>query len=337
MVEAMSQPILPNIEPAETATYSTAVQAMLSAMAEKRFFKLIGGGSFTETEKIAHLARAYAMAGADCLDLAPDLQVLQTVEAVLRELPKPHPVIMISLPLDPDPHFRKIELDEPACIQCGLCLPACPTEAITLPEILEISQSLCYGCGRCVPTCPTEALSLLPFQVESQMEAALSHPLVEAVEIHSHYVDPYMLSTFLARWQPHLRNKLISLCFRIDNLPPAQILAFYRVAAEFSPLPVMLQVDGSPMSGNDDPEASRPALEAARKTIGMFREQGLPLPAITISGGINRHTATLLKEALYREIAGAGMGTVARKTVWNLESSAAAQTAAGLVAEFKAR
>ena len=333
----MSQPTLPNIEPTETAACSTAVSAMLSALAEKRFFKLISGGSLTETEKIAHLARAYAMAGADCLDLAPDLQVIQTVESVLQELPPPHPVIMISLPLDPDPHFRKIELDEPACIQCGLCLPACPTEAITLPEVLEISQSLCYGCGRCVPTCPTEALSLLPFQVESQMEAALSHPLVEAVEIHSHYVDPYMLATFLEYWRPLLHNKLISLCFRIDNLPPEQILEFYQVAARFSPLPVMLQVDGAPMSGNDDPAASRPALEAAGQVMGMFQEHGVPLPPVTISGGINRHTATLLQDAPCQEIAGAGMGTVARKTIWNLESSAAIETATELVAEFKAR
>lgn len=337
MVETMSQTTFPNIAPAAAFTSSTAVQSMLTAMVEKRFFKLISGGSFTETEKVRHLARAYAMAGADCLDLAPDLQVLQTVEAVLQELPKPHPVVMISLPLDPDPHFRKIELNEPGCIQCGLCLPACPTEAITLPEILEISQSLCYGCGRCVPTCPTDALSLLPFQVESQMEASLSHPLVEAVEIHSHYVDPYMLSAFLERWRPLLHKKLLSLCFRIDNLPPGQMLEFYQVAASFSPLPVMLQVDGAPMSGNDDPEASRPALEAARQVIGIFQEHGVPLPPVTISGGINRHTATLLKEAPYREIAGAGMGTVARKTIWSLENSAAVQTAAGLIAEFKAR
>jgi len=313
-----------------------AFTPMLEALAQRRFFKLIGGGSFTEAEKIAELAAAYAMAGADCIDIAPDIAVIEAVAQALKPLPGQRPVLMISLPLDPDPHFRKIELAEPDCIRCGLCLPECPTEAITLPTALEISQSLCYGCGRCVPVCPTDALSLLPFQVESQIEAALSHPAVQALEIHSRYADPLMLEAFLTRWQPLLTDKLIALCFRPTEIPEAQLLEFCRVAQEKSAQPILLQIDGAPMSGTEDPEASRPALEAAVAMAQLLQAQP-HCPPITISGGINPQTAHWLKETRYSFIAGVGMGTMARKAIWNLPQEQARQTASHVVSLFKNR
>jgi ferredoxin len=333
MVETMSHPIFTQ----QPIVQDQAVLNLLAQLQRGHFFKLICGGSFTEVDKIAHLATTYTLAGTDCIDLAADLSVLQTVESVLKKISQPHPIIMVSVPLDPDPHFRKIELTESDCIQCGLCLPECPTEAITLPDSLKISQALCYGCGRCIPTCPTNALSLLPFQVESQIENTLRHPLVKAVEIHSHYVDPYMLATFLTQWHPLLKDKLLSLCFRIDNLPFSQILEFYQTASQASSLPVMLQIDGIPMSGNDDPEASRPSLEAAVQVIDFFKKQALKPPAITISGGINQNTAQLLKESRYHDIAGVGMGTVARKAIWTQEGKDAVETATQLITRFRTR
>jgi ferredoxin len=331
----MTSPQVSNMPAVNNRLPSVRLERMAHALAQHRFFKLIGGGSFTETEKIRHLVQAYAANHIDCIDVAPDPEVLAAVFEVLQQIPQPHPVIMISIPLDPDPHFRKIDLDEPDCIRCGLCVPVCPTEALALPEELTISQSLCYGCGRCVPMCPTDALTLLPFQVESQLAAALSHPLVEAVEIHSRYVDPFMLAQFMKRWQPWLHNKLISLCFRPAELEIGQIVNFYQVAVAHSTLPVILQIDGAPMSGNDDPEASRPALEAARRIAQQLQAHLPQLPPITISGGINQHTAHLLKEESYRFIAGVGMGTVARKAIWSLSPEQAQQTAAHLMSPFK--
>ena len=322
------------------------VTAMLEALAQRQFFKLIGGGSFTEADKIAAMAQSYAMAGVDCIDIAPDLVVIDAVSEAIRQLPgQSHqlpldhpkakkPVLMISLPLDPDPHFRKIELAEPACIRCGLCLPACPTEAITLPDMLEIAQSLCYGCGRCVPVCPTDALSMLPFQVESQIDAVLKHPAVQAVEIHTRFADPLMLTSFLSRWYTELQDKLLSLCFRPGDIPAPQLLDFCSVAQQFSALPILLQIDGAPMSGTDDPDASLAALEGAVLMRELAQNQP-NFPSITISGGINRYTADWLKRPEYHFIAGVGMGTMARKAIWNVTGDRAHEKAREMVALFK--
>ena len=60
--------------------------------------------------------------------------------------------------------------------------------------------------------------------------------------------------------------------------------------------------------------ASLPALAAARL---LYEQCGPTSPyPITISGGINDQTAGFLRQEQYRFIAGVGIGTMARKTVW---------------------
>jgi hypothetical protein len=112
-------------------------------------------------------------------------------------------------------------------------------------------------------------------------------------------------------------------------------MAFVRTARDFSPLPVMLQIDGAPMSGTEHPEASRPALEAALDVMRLFESAGQSLPPLTISGGINHHTADHLQTSCFQNIAGVGMGTVARRHVWALPDEAAIRAARGMVKAFK--
>ena len=46
-----------------------------------------------------------------------------------------------------------------ACVSCGTCADACPTEAIVEgADRYEINQDLCVQCGTCAGTCPTEAI-----------------------------------------------------------------------------------------------------------------------------------------------------------------------------------
>lgn len=72
-------------------------------------------------------------------------------------------------------------VDNSKCSGCGLCVPICPYNAISLKEIkergghghgpftrqvAEVNSSLCQGCGACVPACRTNALNLKGFTSE---------------------------------------------------------------------------------------------------------------------------------------------------------------------------
>ena len=44
------------------------------------------------------------------------------------------------------------------CISCGVCLPECPTQAITVGKtIYEIDPEKCISCGTCAGVCPVGA------------------------------------------------------------------------------------------------------------------------------------------------------------------------------------
>ena len=70
------------------------------------------------------------------------------------------------------------EVDISKCSGCGLCIPICPYNALSLQEInergghghgpftrqvAEVNNSLCQGCGACLPACRTLALNLKGF------------------------------------------------------------------------------------------------------------------------------------------------------------------------------
>lgn len=45
------------------------------------------------------------------------------------------------------------------CNSCGLCVPVCPVNAITMEQgKAKINPFFCIGCGACVPVCPKEAI-----------------------------------------------------------------------------------------------------------------------------------------------------------------------------------
>ncbi len=75
-----------------------------------------------------------------------------------------------------DPLVAIVEPDD--CTACGVCLTACPYDAISMTEegdrhFAVISPTGCKGCGGCVPMCPDNAIDLLGY-TNAQVTAMIS-------------------------------------------------------------------------------------------------------------------------------------------------------------------
>ncbi|MAS49998.1 MAG: ferredoxin [Euryarchaeota archaeon] len=53
-------------------------------------------------------------------------------------------------------------VDDDRCYGCGACIGLCPTNALSMKELLAIvEQELCTYCEHCIPSCPVDALEIL--------------------------------------------------------------------------------------------------------------------------------------------------------------------------------
>ena len=310
-----SQPIQP---------LSASRTRVKQALKSHHFFKLIVGASFNEPQRVHQLVKAYTYAGTHAIDIGPHPDVLQQVEAVFKSLPDsiPRPLLMVSLSCDGDPHFRKVSVREADCIQCGVCVPVCPTEALAINKAsLDVDSPLCYGCSRCVDVCPTDAFDWDPLpQISEPIQRVLDHPWVEAVELHTDQLQTSDLDRLLWSVGSTLRGKLVALCFRPQEFEGSAIdtyLTHFDRWLTTLGCEGLIQIDGQPMSGSSQTAASLPALEAAYQFQQQFPHTWASRWPITISGGINLQTASYLQYPRYQAIAGVGMGTMARRAVWH--------------------
>ncbi|NOR60107.1 MAG: 4Fe-4S dicluster domain-containing protein [Methanosarcinales archaeon] len=57
------------------------------------------------------------------------------------------------------------KVDEDICVGCGVCVPMCPFQALSIEDNkLKIISALCKGCGTCMAACPTGALEQSHFK-----------------------------------------------------------------------------------------------------------------------------------------------------------------------------
>ena len=308
----------------------------LRSLKEGHWFKLICGASSHHLPAIRSLTLAYAIAGADCIDVAADPAIISTARealAVASNLAEEaqekgfaarnSPWLMVSLNDGEDPHFRKAEFSAANCpIGCSRpCESICPADAIVFDRPDDFSgviDTLCYGCGRCLPICPIQHISTRSYVYTPEaISPLILQAGIDAIEIHT---QPGRLADFKRLWRaiaPHVHQlKLVAV-----SCPDGEDLIDYLWAIHeaISPLPCELiwQTDGRPMSGDIGNGATRACVKLGQKVLTA----GLP-GFVQLAGGTNRHTVPKLRTLglpknknstiVSRSISGIAYGSYAR-------------------------
>ena len=307
----------------------------LISLQEGCWFKLIGGASYQHLPSIRNLALAYALAGADCIDVAADPAVVKAVKEAFSvlsrlrhqpafiaqcavDIPTDLPLLMVSFSDGDDPHFRKAQFDPQQCpADCSRpCEAICPAAAIAFePPMTGVIEARCYGCGRCLPVCPIQQIETVTRATSVQAVASTLLNEVDAIEIHTQ-VGRY--DAFMALWsalQPYLNNlTVISISCPDHDQAIAYLWQLYEGIQPLS-VPLIWQTDGRSMSGDIGKGTTHATLRFAEKVL-----RAGPPGYVQLAGGTNAHTATKLRDVVATTglpatgptFAGVGYGSFAR-------------------------
>jgi len=287
----------------------TKANTPLRSLEEGRWFKLICGASFHHLPAIRSSVLAYALAGADCVDVAADpaivtvakeaLQAAQRWSSTARKrgfTPGGMPWLMVSLNDGEDPHFRKATFDPQYCpSDCSRpCERVCPTQAIVFDRSSDgfsgILDRRCYGCGRCLSVCPIDNIDARSYVSEPEVAVASVVPLgADAIEIHTQVgrlVDFQRLWNAIAPWLDRLNAIAIS-CPDGEGFTD-YLWAIYRLISPL-PCPLIWQTDGRPMSGDIGGGTTHATLKLAQKVLTSG-----PPGYVQLAGGTNDRTVPLL-------------------------------------------
>jgi Fe-S-cluster-containing hydrogenase component 2 len=308
-----SNPMVSNVQAHSTTP--------LDALHSGTWFKLICGASSQHIPTVRTCTIAFALAGADCIDIAADPAIIHAVQGALNlveSLGKPKPWLMVSLNDGEDPHFRKAEFDPKTCpTTCDRpCEKVCPANAIQFAvEPTGVIDELCYGCGRCLPICPIQTIHARPYVYTPEIIVPMVMEMgIDAIEIHTQVgrvTDFSRLWNVIQPWSDRL--KLIAV-----SCPDGEEMLDYLHKLHHLINPVrfanLWQTDGRPMSGDIGDGATRACIQLGQKVLAAN------LPGfVQLAGGTNDHTVEKLRslhllphQSPDRHFAGIAYGSYAR-------------------------
>ena len=318
----------------------------IKRLEENQFHKLIIGAALKDYQTIEDYAYYFTHAGADVIDISAFphsvISARKAIEEAIKENPNlAEPLIMVSVNIGKDPHFRRIELNEENCTECLACVPTCPSDAFVILSEASGSQDrtdeiltsppapqddkffykpdLCFGCGLCLPSCQFEALKFKnwsAFEPNSLQE--LQELGASAIEIHLNN-DLEAFKTFYFNMETEF--ELESFCIGSAQmneleLREATLTIIDTVETKHgSQKPFIIQVDGRPMSGASKNSTDQNCIDAAKSIIDLQSEQVF----IQLAGGVTENTFQKAFEQGLK-VNGVAIGSYARKQISNRNS-----------------
>ncbi len=304
--------------------WQVSTNDVFAALKQKNFFKLVCGASLTDVQMIENLSFIFSLAGAHVIDVAsmPDV-ILAARKGIKRAVETSHgmslrlhniPLIMASIQLDEDPHFRKAEVDFNLCDVCGACVKVCPTEAFKIDKQFLYSKERCFGCGICPDVCHVDAIKMIdtrPLPKETLQDMLLLG--VRSIEFHFGKNYKKVLEIWHEIKDLVKELTLVSFSIGSDLLSTEDIKTAANLCFNLAGPDIILQCDGIPMSGGLENKSLRgnntdsQSLQVAK----IIEEEKLPV-FLQISGGTNQHSFKRSVESGLN-INGVAIGSYARK------------------------
>lgn len=299
----------------------------LASLHRGSWFKLICGASHHHAFHVHNLALIYALAGADCIDVAADPAVVAAARKGIEVAialssglclgadpaaradfiasSSTSPWLMVSVNDGEDPHFRKAWFDPQVCpASCHRpCERTCPVGAINanfgteetlqtsfLKPVSGVDQARCYGCGRCLDICPHGLIEARSHRVSM---AAIADYItgranqIDAIEIHTQVGH---LDNFQVLWD-YLKPGISNLKLISISCPSDKhVIEYLRAIANLvAPLsvPLVWQADGRPMSGDIGNGTTHTTIRFAQQIL-----EADILGFVQLAGGTNSVTVS---------------------------------------------
>lgn len=333
-------------------TLNLSFENSINALKAAHYHKLIIGAALKDFKSIEDYAYLFTHAGANVIDISAFphsvISAKKGIDRAIQENPDlVEPIIMVSINIGQDPHFRRIEVDWQSCTECQLCIASCPSEAFSSSEEVSFSYNadLCFGCSNCLDYCHFNALS---FKNWSSFEA---NSLLELIDLGA------------GAFEIHLNNDLNAFSEFYNSLPrlPEDFLQSFSIGSELMSLAelensalniirnvrdryhpnkeLIIQTDGIPLSGartvfkdsSRELEKDMQSIINAKTVINKIKELDNPENIfVQLAGGI---TEKSFKKAIENHVPinGVAIGSYARNKLKNLDKEQAIKEAKKLI------
>ncbi|MDD3594607.1 MAG: 4Fe-4S binding protein [Candidatus Gastranaerophilales bacterium] len=276
----------------------------MSNIFSQKNIKIILGANNQNPKRIKKTVKVYALAGVRVFDTGADKKIIKKTKKILEKIyPDKDFHICASITLSDDVHSKTAHINKDKCVQCKKCVKKCPHKAIT--HNIKVDEKSCIGCGVCVKVCPKNAIKLKDnAKTFEEQFKEIPTKSVNYIEIHTNGKNADLAECF-----EFLKDNFdgeIGICISSSQTPAEKIEIIEKVKQIIAPQKLIVQADGSSMSGFDNRE------ETTQKAIEECKNfQNISDIILIASGGTNSKTMKLAGQQGLK-LDGIALGTYAR-------------------------